>query len=98
MIFAPAIDCERGVLLPALVDLHLVELDDAVFDVLGAFDSDFGLEGHLLEGFVVDKEDEFVLLHVVVQRQLPFEFVILQCDRKCACLCEFFPMKLAQKE
>ena len=68
VIVAPPIDCERGVLLPLLlfVDNNLVELDGAALDVLGARGGDFGLEGQLQEGFVVDKEDEFVLLHVVV--------------------------------
>jgi len=54
-------------LLEAFVDLHLVELDFCLLDVLGTVMGDLGLVWQLQEGHIIDVEDKGVLLHVVVQ-------------------------------
>ena len=79
------------ILTEALVDLHIVELDEAAVDILGAFRGDFGLEGHAVEGQVVDVEGEFVRRDIVAQRDLPFDFADLDLQREQGVICELFP-------
>ena len=67
MLIKPPIDgviVERDV---AIMDLHPVQLDCALFDILGASGGDNGAEGHGHECKAVDEEKEGVALHVVVE-------------------------------
>ena len=64
------------------MDLHIVELDEAFQDVLRAFQGDFGLERHAVEGNVVDGEREFIRRDMVAQRHLPFHFADLNLKRE----------------
>ena len=73
------------------MDLHIVELDEAAVDILGAFRGDFGLEGHVVEGQAVDVEGEFVRRDIVAQCDLPFHFADLDLQREQALIRELFP-------
>ena len=73
------------------MDLHIVELDKAALYVLGAFRGDFGLEGHAIEGQVVDVEGEFVRRDIVAQSDFPFDFADLDLNRKQGVIRELFP-------
>ena len=73
--------------------LHLVELDGAAYDVLGAFGGDLSLVGHAEEGQVVDVENEGVSLHVIVERNFPFQLLVLHRQWKRAWLIKFFTIK-----
>ena len=63
--------CFRLIMIDACVDLHVVELYEAFNEVLGALRDDFGLEGHALEGKVIDCEGKFIRRDIVAQRNLP---------------------------
>ena len=73
------------------MDLHIVELDEAAFDILGAFRGDFSLEEHAVEGQVIDGEGEFVRWDIIAQRNLPLYLTDLDLDREHAGICELFP-------
>ena len=88
---APLFDRVLGVLLEALVHLHIVEFDYCVVYVLGAGGGDGGLEGQLHEGIVIDGEKEHVVFRVVVEGKLPLEIVILHLHREDSLLRKFFP-------
>ena len=80
------------VLCEARVDLHFIDIDFAAVDVLGPSGCDLALEGHREEGSIVDAKVEQIRLHIIVQQNLPLEFVILQGDREDTWLREFFPI------
>ena len=87
----------RIILTEAFVDLHIVELDEATYDVLGAFRGDFGLEGHAVEGKVVDGEGEFICRDMIAQRNLPFHFADLDLKREHTGIRELFPKEKEYK-
>ena len=73
----PVHKCVGLILTEASVNLHIVELDEAAFDVLWAFMGDFGLKGHAEEGKVVDHEGELIRRDMITQRNLPLHFADL---------------------
>ena len=73
------------------MNLHVVELDEATLNVLRACRGDFSLEGHAVEGEVIDGEGEFVRWDIIAQRNLPLYFADLDLDREQALICELFP-------
>ena len=75
------------------MDLHIVELDEAALYVLGAFRGDFGLEGHAVEGQVVDGEGKFVCRDIIAQRNLPLYLTDLDLQREHADICELLPIE-----
>ena len=87
----------RSPLSPALVHLHIVELDDALLDVHGPSTRDIGLEGQRQERDVIDEEEERVPLDGITEGQLPLQFVVLQFKREKSRVVQFFPTKLVQK-
>lgn len=78
------------ILTEACVDLFIVELDEAALDVLGAFKGDFSLEGHAVEGKVINGEVEFIRKDIIAQRDLPLYFVNLDFEREHAGVLELF--------
>ena len=75
----------------------IVKQDEALPDVLGACRGDFGLEGHAVEGTVIDAEGELIFRIKVAQRNLPFDFAAfdiadLDINRKQTRICELFPI------
>ena len=76
------------------MDLHSVQLDYALFDILGTSGGDNGAEGHGRECKAVDEEKEGVALHVVVEDQLPLQFVIMELQRKRAFFRQIFAAKI----
>ena len=70
-----------------------VEFDAASEDVLGPIGDDVGLVRHRKEGDVVDREQEFVIGHVVVDLDFPLEFRVPQSKGKHARSGEFFATK-----
>ena len=87
----------RSPLSPALVHLHIVELDGALLNVHGPCTRDIGLEGQRQERDVIDEEEELVSLHDVTEGQLPLQFVVLQFEREQSRVAQFFPIKFAHK-
>lgn len=71
MLLAQLFESERVVLREALVNLHLVEYDGAVSDVLWAIRGNLSLPRQIQEGFTIDLEREGVHIHVVVQGKIP---------------------------
>ena len=66
----PTLNSVRRVLHPALVYLHLVELDYAI-QVLWACEGELCLVGQLEERAIVNVENESVCLYVIVKLNLP---------------------------
>jgi len=79
------------------VNLHIVELDGALHDVLRSRWGGLSLVKQAQEGFLIDVEDEEVSLHVVVEGQLPSQFCVLQLQWEQIRLIEFFPNKNSTK-
>ena len=75
------------------MDLLTVELDDAALDVLWAHRGDFSLEGHSVEGNVIDGEVEFIRRDIVAQRHLPFHFADLDLEREQRGIRQLFPIE-----
>ena len=86
----------RGPLSEALVHLHIVELYDALLNVHGLCARDISLEGQRQERYVIDKEEELVLLYGITEGQLPLQLVILQSEREKSRVAQFFATKLVQ--
>ena len=80
----------RGPLGPALVHLHIVELDDTLLNVHGPYTRGIGLKGQRQERDVIDEEEELVRLHGITQGQLPLQFVVLQFEREQSRVAQFF--------
>ena len=79
------------------MNLHIVELDGALGDVLRPRWGDLSLERQAHEGFFIDEEDEEVTLLVVVEGQLPSKFCVLQLQWEQIRMIEFFPNKNSTK-
>ena len=74
--------------------LHLVQLDSAPLDVLGALRDDFSLVRQEREWDVVDAESKCVCHDVIENCDLPLGLAVLQLDRKHAILREFFAVQI----
>ena len=74
--------------------LYLVQLDQALLDVLGALRDDFSLVGQERERDVVDGETKCIGHDVIENRDLPLGLAILQLDRKHALLRKFFAVQI----
>ena len=74
--------------------LHVVQLDSAVLDVLGALRDDFSLVGQEGERDVVDAKSKFIRGGDIENCDLPLGLAVLQLDRKHATLCKFFPIQI----
>ena len=79
------------------MNLHIVELDGTIYDVLRSRWGGLSLVKQVQEGFLIDVEDEEVTLHVVVEGQLPSQFCVLQLQWEQIRLIEFFPNKNSTK-
>ena len=74
--------------------LHLIQLDLALLDVLGALREDFRLVGQEGERHVVDSESKCVRPDVIENRDLPLGLAVLQLDRKHPLLRKFFAVQI----
>jgi len=90
----PFIDSVCGVLYEAIVHLHLVQLDLAPFDVLGALRDDYGLVRQERERDVVDAESKFIRRGDIENCDLPLGLAVLQLERKHTLLRKFFPIQI----
>ena len=81
LVIADPVD-EIGKLTKAIAYCVLVEFDEASFNVLWPIGDDVGLERHREEGRVVDRKQELVTGHVVVNLDLPLEFLVPQSERE----------------
>ena len=73
---------EIGKLTEASAYCVLVEFDEAALNVYGPIWDDIGLERHGEEGRVIDRKQELVSGHVVVDLNLPLEFLVPQSERE----------------
>ena len=64
------------------MDCLSVEFDEAALNVLRAFRGDFSLEGHAVEGNVINSEGKFIRRDIVAQRHFPFHFADLDLKRE----------------
>ena len=84
---------------PTIDYSHFVEHDSSCYDVLGALRGvDLGLDGHLVEGFIVDVQQEVVILHIVTKRNLPIKAIVLNMQREQARLGQFLAKDNEYKE
>ena len=90
----PLLDSACAVLCEALVHLHLVQLDSAPLDVLGALRDDFSLVGQERERDVVDAESKCVRHDIIENCDLPLGLAILQFERKHSILRKFLPIQI----
>ena len=90
----PLLDSVCRVLCEALVHLHLVQLDQALLNVLGALRDDFSLVGQERERDVVDTDNKFIRRGDIEDLNLPRGLAVLQLDRKQTMLRKFFPIQI----
>ena len=87
-------DSVCGVLYEARVHLHLVQLEHASLDVLGALWDDFGLVRQEGERDVVYVQGELICRGDIENCDLPLGLSVLQLERKHAFLRKFFPIQI----
>ena len=90
----PRIDGICRVLYEALVHLHLIQLDSAPLDVLGALRDDFSLVRQEWERQVVDTQGELVCGDDIENLDLPLGLPVLQLERKNPLLRKFFAVQI----
>ena len=90
----PFIDSVCGVLYESIVHLHLVQLDPAPLDVLGALRDDFSLVGQEREWDVVYADSKFIRRGDIENCDLPLGLGVLQLERKHTMLRKFFPIEI----
>ena len=90
----PLLDSACAVLCEAPVHLYLVQLDNALLDVLGALRDDFSLVRQERERDVVNAQGELVRGGDIENCNLPLGLAVLQLDRKQTLLRKFFPIQI----
>ena len=90
----PLLDSACAVLCEALVHLHLVQLDSAHVDVLGALRDDFSLVGQERERDVVDAESKCVRHDIIENCDLPLGLAVLQFEREHILLRKFLAVQI----
>ena len=82
MLVEPLMKCVLGVLYKPGVHSDPIELDVALFNILGDWSGERSLMGQGEEGAAIDAQGEHFLLRIILNSQLPLQLVVLQYDRE----------------